>query len=276
MAVCAYDVTLADFRKERGRAGAVDQLGNLGGLVPAVVEVITWVGKVWPQSAHGCDFSSATMARWRAIRRRRRLRTRLLCRRRLSGSAYQSREAAFWQVRQYDWSMVWAASRYPKAERGRCNRQRAQRFDGSIRPLSETCATETPSPVPRPLTNLRAARGCSSMVELQPSKLAMRVRFPSPALVPIGDPAPVAQWTEQEPSKLLAEGSNPSGGARRSHRPATSSPGVIIAAGDVIARGYHLRTHGGRSSAWLERLVVVQEAAGSNPVGHPNSGAVFP
>jgi hypothetical protein len=32
-------------------------------------------------------------------------------------------------------------------------------------------------------TLVRAARGCSSMVEPQPSKLAMRVRFPSPALL---------------------------------------------------------------------------------------------
>jgi hypothetical protein len=29
--------------------------------------------------------------------------------------------------------------------------------------------------------------------------------------------------------------------------------------------------HGGRSSVWLEHLVVVQEVAGSNPVGHPNT-----
>ena len=29
--------------------------------------------------------------------------------------------------------------------------------------------------------------------------------------------------------------------------------------------------HGGRSSVWLEHLVVVQEVAGSNPVGHPNA-----
>ena len=58
---------------------------------------------------------------------------------------------------------------------------------------------------------LSGRRGCSSMVELQPSKLAMRVRFPSPARRQTC--APVAQWTEQEPSKLLAGGSNPSGGA---------------------------------------------------------------
>src|SRR3712207_3553708 len=37
--------------------------------------------------------------------------------------------------------------------------------------------------------------GCSSMVELQPSKLAMGVRFPSPALR-----APVAKGTEQRTS----------------------------------------------------------------------------
>ena len=60
--------------------------------------------------------------------------------------------------------------------------------------------------------------GCSSMVEPQPSKLVMRVRFPSSAPAPdiaraCNLPAPVAQWTEQEPSKLLVEGSNPSGGA---------------------------------------------------------------
>lgn len=61
-------------------------------------------------------------------------------------------------------------------------------------------------------------RGCSSMAELQPSKLVVRVRFPSPARWSGGDSrleAPVAQRTEQEPSKLLVGGSNPSGGALR-------------------------------------------------------------
>lgn len=57
-------------------------------------------------------------------------------------------------------------------------------------------------------------RGCSSMVEPQPSKLVMRVRFPSPALrTDRMESAPVAQRTEQEPSKLLVGGSNPPGGA---------------------------------------------------------------
>ncbi len=66
--------------------------------------------------------------------------------------------------------------------------------------------------------------GCSSVVEPQPSKLVTRVRLPSSARVDAGDGhqvsilrrprcAPVAQGTEQEPSKLLVEGSNPSGGA---------------------------------------------------------------
>ena len=71
-------------------------------------------------------------------------------------------------------------------------------------------------------------RGCSSMVEPQPSKLVVRVRSPSPALMPgrilrlrhrsnrpFVNRAPVAQRTEQEPSKLLVGGSNPSGGASR-------------------------------------------------------------
>ena len=63
--------------------------------------------------------------------------------------------------------------------------------------------------------------------------------------------APVAQRTEQEPSKLLVEGSNPSGGAGTEPSPPSR--------------------HGGRSSAWLERRVVDPEVAGSNPVGHPNT-----
>ena len=49
-------------------------------------------------------------------------------------------------------------------------------------------------------------RGCSSMVEFQPSKLITRVRFPSPA------PSMCLQlsWIEQLPSKQQAGGSNPS------------------------------------------------------------------
>ena len=61
------------------------------------------------------------------------------------------------------------------------------------------------------------------MAEPQPSKLVTRVRLPSSARMDavwvnvsiLRRPrcAPVAQGTEQEPSKLLVEGSNPSGGA---------------------------------------------------------------
>ena len=94
------------------------------------------------------------------------------------------------------------------------------------------------------------------MAEPQPSKLVARVRLPSSAPRmsvsanregPSGDRAPVAQRTEQEPSKLLVEGSNPSGGAG-------------------MDRPFE---HGDRSSVWLERRVVDPEVAGSNPVGHP-------
>ena len=46
------------------------------------------------------------------------------------------------------------------------------------------------------------------MVEHWPSKPAMRVRSPSSALE---EDAPVAQWTEQRPSKPSAGGSNPPG-----------------------------------------------------------------
>ena len=69
---------------------------------------------------------------------------------------------------------------------------------------------------------------------------------------PSGDRAPVAQRTEQEPSKLLVEGSNPSGGT-----------GMASAS-----------LHGDRSSVWLERRVVDPEVAGSNPVGHPKHRVV--
>src|SRR5690606_15639179 len=44
-----------------------------------------------------------------------------------------------------------------------------------VTPMKSTC---TLGAAPR---GVAAARGCSSMVELQPSKLAVRVRFPSPA-----------------------------------------------------------------------------------------------
>ncbi len=46
------------------------------------------------------------------------------------------------------------------------------------------------------------------MVEHWPSKPVMRVRSPSSALE---EDAPVAQWTEQRPSKPSAGGSNPPG-----------------------------------------------------------------
>ena len=58
--------------------------------------------------------------------------------------------------------------------------------------------------------------------------------------------APVAQRTEQEPSKLLAGGSNPPGGA-----------------GEVPL-------HGDRSSVRLERQVVALEDGGSSPLGRPH------
>jgi hypothetical protein len=65
-------------------------------------------------------------------------------------------------------------------------------------------------------------RGCSSMAELQPSKLVMRVRFPSPApkgfyvpgvlrqssiraRVPVGQQA--ARWGRQEQRNLGSSGS---------------------------------------------------------------------
>ena len=107
------------------------------------------------------------------------------------------------------------------------------------------------------------------MVELQPSKLVVRVRFPSPA--PRINPdreamlglAPVAQRTEQEPSKLLVGGSNPPGGAAR-------------LGNDRSRLGLFCPHHGGRSSAWLERLVVVQEVGGSNPLGHPGAPSRVP
>jgi hypothetical protein len=63
----------------------------------------------------------------------------------------------------------------------------------------------------RPDRWIAQTRGCSSMVELQPSKLAMGVRFPSPALR-----APVAQGTEQRTSNPPVAGSNPAGRASKS------------------------------------------------------------
>ena len=53
------------------------------------------------------------------------------------------------------------------------------------------------------------------MVERLPSKQVTRVRFSSPALVR----ASVAQRIEQLPSKQLAAGSIPAGGALRTWRP---------------------------------------------------------
>ena len=64
-------------------------------------------------------------------------------------------------------------------------------------------------------------------------------------------------------------------GKRLNHSPSMERRGVLL------VRRLHVRVvpglqrvrpliHGGRSSVWLEHLVVVQEVAGSNPVGHPN------
>src|ERR1700722_4422782 len=47
-------------------------------------------------------------------------------------------------------------------------------------------------------------RGCSSMVELQPSKLAMRVRFPSPALKPVVESAKISGSSESGGVTLIA------------------------------------------------------------------------
>jgi hypothetical protein len=56
-------------------------------------------------------------------------------------------------------------------------------------------------------------RGCSSMVELQPSKLVAWVRFPSPAPC-----APVAQGIEHLPSKQGVAGSIPARRANQDER----------------------------------------------------------
>ena len=79
------------------------------------------------------------------------------------------------------------------------------------------------------------------MVEHWPSKPAMRVRSPSSALE---EDAPVAQWTEQRPSKPLAGGSNPPGRRWR-----------------YVKWGVWRR--------WLARWVVDPEVAGSSPVTPP-------
>src|SRR3990172_946642 len=89
-------------------------------------------------------------------------------------------------------------------------------------------------------------RGCSSMAELQPSKLVVRVRFPSPARWSGGNGrlgAPVAQRTEQEPSKLLVGGSNPLGPpeARRRRRLALYRHGSVC---DRSSRDRAVRTFG--------------------------------
>jgi hypothetical protein len=58
---------------------------------------------------------------------------------------------------------------------GECpERQRGR----TVNPLADAFVGSSPT---SPTTARRAARGCSSMVEQQPSKLMTRVRFPSPA-----------------------------------------------------------------------------------------------
>ena len=51
--------------------------------------------------------------------------------------------------------------------------------------------------------------GCSSVVELQPSKLIMWVRFPSPAPIPKKSSAHIAQSVEHFLGKEEVTGSNP-------------------------------------------------------------------
>ena len=90
------------------------------------------------------------------------------------------------------------------------------------------------------------------MGEPQPSKLVMRVRFPSSAR-----DAPVAQRTEQEPSKLLVEGSNPSGGAG-------GDPSIMVAVAQL------------GESAWLwsrRSRVRIPSATPTVPAGPRPAGA---
>ena len=81
-------------------------------------------------------------------------------------------------------------------------------FNRSLRNFSESSNAsgktrrESEESVSRPARN----RGCSSMVEFQPSKLATWVRFPSPAL----GSAAVAQLVECVLGKDEVLGSNPS------------------------------------------------------------------
>ena len=87
-----------------------------------------------------------------------------------------------------------------------------------------------------------SASGCSSMVEFQPSKLAMRVRFPSPAPLHRRGPgaASVAQLVEQLTLNQLVLGSSPSRGTISHHSgfPITSDPRVLES-----AHLRHLRDH---------------------------------
>ena len=82
--------------------------------------------------------------------------------------------------------------------------------------------------------------GCSLVVESQPSKLVVWVRFPSPAPFFCHLRFQLS-WIEQLPSKQQAGGSSPLNRANR--------------------RWVQL--------SWLERQVVALEAIGSNPIIHP-------
>ena len=75
--------------------------------------------------------------------------------------------------------------------------------------------------------------GCSSMVELQPSKLITWVRFPSPAFMSLQ-----LSWIEQRPSKPWVGGSNPF---------------------RLVFYIWWVQR------SWLARQIVALEAVGSNP-----------
>jgi hypothetical protein len=131
------------------------------------------------------------------------------------------------------------------------------------------------SPVQIRAPRLEQKRGRSVTVAPQPSKLMVRVRFPSPAPDSLG---PIAQWLERPAHNRLVAGSNPAGPTRTQKKPGFSEkPGFFAFSRAEPARNLagSLCDRGSPELCWLgRRVLAVSKSRGKifahNPVvGRP-------
>ena len=130
----------------------------------------------------------------------------------------------------------WLWGRYRSGQTGQTVNLLAHAFEGSNPSLPTICAL--------PCGVFKNTRGCSSMVERQPSKLTTRVRFPSPApllsdesafRILVKQGAALAQLVERVLGKDEVLGSNPKGSSILKQRRSSRCPYVPSAATAVVS-----------------------------------------